>query len=239
MNKKNKKNIGVLIAGFLVLIFIYNQNLFKKFYNIIYINYEDRLSKASGFCSGDSIGYLINLKKKLDFKFNPEVINYEDSVPDSSWAIYDTQLKNNFNYKILLNYPDELSIKFTRAGNYFYSKNTSKHAAGLSGIIFDLKVESIDFNSEIIIYRKNYGSEEKEIIYKDLFNQLILNNELIKIDFNTKKINNIYKPIMLEIKNLNKNQIQHINNIKLLLKNEYDLNNFEIIDSYQNCHYIK
>ena len=109
----------------------------------------------------------------------------------------------------------------------------------MSGIIFDLKVESIDFNSEIIIYRKNYGSEEKEIIYKDLFNQLILNNELIKIDFNTKKINNIYKPIMLEIKNLNKNQIQHINNIKLLLKNEYDLNNFEIIDSYQNCHYIK
>ena len=239
MNKKIKKNIGVLIVAFLVLIFIFNQNLFRKFYNIINIDYEDRVSKISGFCSDDSTGYLINLKKKFNFKFNPQVINYEDSVPDSNWAIYDTQLKDNFNYKILLNYPDELSIKFIPAGNYFYSKNTSKYAAGLSGIIFDLKVENMNFNSEIIIYRKNYGSEKKEIIYKNLFNQSILNNELIKIDFKTKKINNIYKLTFLEIKNSDENQIQLINSVKLLLKNEFNLKNFEIIDSYQNCYYIK
>ena len=97
----------------------------------------------------------------------------------------------------------------------------------------------MNFNSEIIIYRKNYGSEKKEIIYKNLFNQLILNNEIIKIDFITKKINNIYKPIILEIKNLDKNKIQLINSIKLLLKQEFDLKDFEIIDSYQNCYYIK
>jgi len=239
LNKKNKKNIGLLIAGFLVLIFIFNQNLFRKFYNIINIEYIDRLSKTSGFCTGDSAGYLISLKKKLNFKFNPQVINYEDSVPDSNWPIYDMQLENNFNYKILLNYPEELSITFSRNGNYFYSKDSSKYAAGLSGIIFDLKVENLNLNSEIIIYRKSYGSEKKEIIYKNFFNQLILNNESIKIDFNSKKINNIYKPIMLEIKNLDENKIQLINNIKLVLKNEYDLKNFEIIDSYQNCHYIK
>ena len=239
MNKKIKKNISVLIAAFLILIFIFNQNLFRKFYNIINIDYEDRISKSSGFCSGDSTGYLINLKKKFNFKFNPQVINYEDSVPDSNWAIYDTQLKDNFNYKILLNYSDELSIKFIPAKNYFYSKNTSKYAVGLSGIIFDLKVENMNFNSEIIIYRKNYGSEKKEIIYKNLFNQPISNNELIKIDFKTKKINNIYKLIFLEIKNLDENQIQLINSVKLLLKNEFNLKNFEIIDSYQNCYYIK
>ena len=239
MNKKIKKNISVLIIGFLVLIFVFNQNLFKKLYNIINIDYEDRISNVSGFCSDDSIGYLLSLKKKFNFKFNPQVINYEDSVPDSNWAIYDTNLKNNFDYKILLNYPSELSIKFTPTENYFYSKNTSKYATGLSGIIFDLKVENINFNSEIIIYRKNYGSEKKEIIYKKLFNEIIYSNELIKIDFNTKKINNIYKPIMLEIQNLDKNKIQNINSIKIILKNEFDLKNFEIIDSYQNCYYIK
>ena len=239
MNKKIQKNISVLIAGFLVLIFIFNQGLFKKLYNIINIDYKDRVSKVSGFCSGDSIGYLIDLKKKFNFKFNPQVINYEDSVPDSNWAIYDTELKDNFDYKILLNYPKELFIKFIPSGNYFYSKNTSKYATGLSGIIFDLKTENMNFNTEIIIYRKNFGSTEKEIIYKNFFNQNISNNELIKIDFNTKKINNIYKPIMLEIKNLDENKIQLINNIKLLLKNEFDLKDFKIIDSYQNCYYIK
>ena len=239
MNKKIKKKISVLIIGFLVLIFIFNQNLFRKLYNIINIDYEDRLSNSSGFCSDDSIGYLLSLKKKFKFPFNPQVINYEDSVPDSNWAIYDTNLKNNYDYKILLNYPHELSIKFTSAGNYFYSKDTSKYATGLSGIIFDLKVENINFNSKIIIYRKNYGSEKKEIIYKNLFNQLILDNEIIKIDFITKKINNIYKPIILEIKNLGENKIQHINSVKLLLKQEFDLKDFEIIDSYENCYYIK
>ena len=239
MNKKIKKKISVLIAGLLVLIFIFNQNLFKKLYNIVNIDYEDRVSELSGFCSDDSTGYLINLKKKFNFKFNPQVINYEDSVPDSSWAIYDTQLKDNFKHKILLNYPDELFIKFTPYENYFYSENTSKYAIGLLGIVFDLNKKNMNINSEIIIYRKNYGSEKKEIIYKDFFNQTISDNELIKIDFDTKKINNIYKPIMLEIKNLDENQIQFINSIKLLLKNEFDLKNFEIVDSYQNCHYIK
>ena len=68
MNKKDKKKISILIAGFLVLIFILNQNLFRKFYNIINIDYEDRISKTSGFCSADSAGYLRNLKKKLDLK---------------------------------------------------------------------------------------------------------------------------------------------------------------------------
>jgi len=239
LNKKIKKNINILIAGFLVLIFIFNQNLFRKLYNVINIDYADRVSKISGFCSGDSTGYLMNLKKKFNFKFNPQVINYEDSVPDSNWAIYDTQLKDNFNHKILLNYQDELSIKFTPTGKYFYSKETSKYAEGLSGIVFDLNVENMNFNSEIIIYRKNYGSEKKEIIYKNLFNQLILDNEIIKIDFITKKINNIYKPIILEIKNLDENKIQHINSVKLLLKQEFDLKDFEIIDSYENCYYIK
>jgi len=239
LNKKIKKKISVLIIGFLVLIFIFNQNLFRKLYNIINIDYKDRISNASGFCSDDSTGYLLSLKKKFKFQFNPQVINYEDSVPDSNWAIYDTNLKNNYDYKILLNYPHELSIKFTSAGNYFYSKDTSKYATGLSGIIFDLKVENINFNSKIIIYRKNYGSKKKEIIYKKLFNELIYSNELIKIDFNTNKINNIYKPIMLEIQNLDENKIQNINSIKIILKNEFDLKNFKIIDSYQNCYYIK
>ena len=239
MNKKNKKKISVLIAGFLVLIFIFNQNLFKKLYNIINIDYQDRVSKVSGFCSGDSIGYLINLKKRLNFRFNPQVINFEDSVPDSNWAIYDTKLEDNFNYKILLNYQDKLSIKFMPQGNHFYSKETSKYAVGLSGIVFDLNEKNIDLNSEIIIYRKKYGNKKKEIIYKDLFNQRISNNKIIKIDFDTKKINNIYKPIILEIKNLDKNKRQLINNIKILLKNEFDLKNYKIIDSYQNCYYIK
>ena len=50
------------------------------------------------------------------------------------------------------------------------------------------------------------------------------------------KINNIYKPTFLEINNLNKKKI---NSITLVLKNEFDLNNFQILDNYQNCYYVR
>ena len=65
MNKKIKKNLSILLISFLTLIFIYNQNLFRKVYNIVNLTYEDRISQVSGFCSEDSVGYLTYLKKNL------------------------------------------------------------------------------------------------------------------------------------------------------------------------------
>ena len=239
MNKKDKKNIAFFIAGFLVLIFVFNQNIIKKFYNILKLDYESRLSKSSGFCGGDSAGYLLDLKKRLDFKFNPKVINYEDSVPDSNWVIYDTRLKDNFNYKVLLNYQKKLFLEFFPEGNLFISKNTSKYSSGLVGIVFDLKTSNIKMNSEISIFRESYGDKKKEIIYRNSFDKIIYDNDIIKIDFNTKKINNIYKPVKLQISNLNEAQFQKINKIKLILKNKFDLKNFEVLDAYQNCYLIK
>lgn len=236
MSKKIKKNIGILIVGFLVLIFISNHNLFRKFYNIINSDYESRISKTSGYCSDDSLGYLRYLKKKYNFNFNPTVINYEDSVPDSNWAIYDTRLKDDNTQKILLNYPNKLFLKFKPSAENFYSKNTVKYANGISEIYFDLKVESINLSSDLTVYRKNFGINEKEIIYSNFFDQVIKNNESIKIDYDTKKINNVYKPTFLEIKNLNKKKI---NSITLVLKNEFDLNNLQILDNYQNCYYVR
>ena len=42
--KNLKKNLGVLVIALLILSFIFNQNLFRKLYNIITINYETRLT---------------------------------------------------------------------------------------------------------------------------------------------------------------------------------------------------
>ena len=239
MSKKIKKNVGILIVGFLVLIFIFNQNLVRKFYNIINFDYESRISKSSGYCSYDSVGYLRYLKKKYDFKFNPTVINYEDSVPNSNWAIYDTRLKDDNTHKVLLNYRNKLFLKFEPSVKNFYSKNTVKYSSGISEIYFDLKVQSINLSSNLTIYRKNFGIKEKEIIYSKFFDEIIKNNESIKIDYDTKKINNIYKPTFLEINNLDKEKINKINSITLVLKNEFDLNNFQILNNYGDCYYVR
>ena len=239
MSKNIKKNVGILIVGFLVLIFIFNQNLVRKFYNIINFDYESRISKSGGYCSDDSVGYLRYLKKKYDFKFNPTVINYEDSVPNSNWAIYDTRLKDDNTHKVFLNYRNKLFLKFEPSVENFYSKNTVKYSSGISEIYFDLKVQSINLSSNLTIYRKNFGIKEKEIIYSKFFDEIIKNNESIKIDYDTKKINNIYKPTFLEINNLDKEKINKINSITLVLKNEFDLNNFQILNNYGDCYYVR
>ena len=239
MSKNIKKNVGILIVGFLVLIFIFNQNLVRKFYNIINFDYESRISKSGGYCSDDSVGYLRYLKKKYDFKFNPTVINYEDSVPNSNWAIYDTRLKDDNTHKVFLNYRNKLFLKFEPSVKNFYSKNTVKHSSGISEIYFDLKVQSINLSSNLTIYRKKFGIKEKEIIYSKFFDEIIKNNESIKIDYDTKKINNIYKPFFLEINNLDKEKINKINSITLVLKNEFDLDNFQILNNYGDCYYVR
>ena len=164
MNKKIKKNLYVLLISFLTLIFIYNQNLFRKIYNLSINDYQNRLSQASGFCSKDSAGYLVYLKKKFNFNFNPAIYNYEDSVPDSNWPIYDNRLKNNLNHKILLNYKEQPELVFYPYENYFYTKNTFKYGEALSEIFFDLKVPAININSNLVLYTREYGTNKKEII---------------------------------------------------------------------------
>jgi len=227
-----------LLISFLTLIFIYNQNLFRKIYNLSINDYQNRLSQASGFCSKDSAGYLVYLKKKFNFNFNPAIYNYEDSVPDSNWPIYDNRLKNNLNHKILLNYKEQPELVFYPYENYFYTKNTFKYGEALSEIFFDLKVPAININSNLVLYTREYGTNKKEIIYDKPFNELVNNQKKIKFSINKIKVNSvIYKKIFLDIK---ESEVNKINSIKIIIKNQFDLNNFKILDSYNNqCYYIK
>ena len=238
MIKKFKINFGILIIGFLILSFIYNHNLFIKLYNIFVINHESRLAKKYGYCSRESVGFLRMLKKKYKFNFNPLIVNYEDSVPSSGWSIYDNHNKTDKNHKILLNYPKNLSLYFKPLNKVFYSEGTVKHSDGISNIIFDLKDKHIRIDSKIKIYRKTFNKQEI-IIYEENFHKLVENNQIIPIEFKTKKINSIYKPIFVEILDLSDNQIGKINSIILNLNHEFNLKDFTIIEKFNNCYYVK
>ena len=237
MAKKFKKNFGLLIIGFLILSFIYNHNLFRKLYNIFVIKYESRLTEKHGYCNRESVGFLRMLKKKYKFNFNPLIVNYEDAVPSSGWSIYDNHNKTDKNHKILLNYRKNLSLYFKPLNKIFYSEGTVKHSNGISNIIFDLKDKHIRIDSKIKIYRKTFN--KKEIIYEENFHKLVENNQIIPIEFKTKKINSIYKPIFVEISDLSDNQIGKINSIILNLNHEFNLKDFTIIEKFNNCYYVK
>ena len=238
MAKKFKKNFGVLIISFLILSFIYNHNLFRKLYNVFVVNYESRLTEKNGYCFRESVGFLRMLKKKYKFNFNPLIINYEDAVPDSGWSIYDNRNKTDKSHKILLNYRNDLSLYFKPLNKVFYSENTINHSNGISNIIFDLKDKYIRIDSKIKIYRKTFNKQEI-IIYEENFHKLVENNQIIPIEFKTKKINSIFKPTFIEISDLSDDQIGKINSIIVNLNHEFNLKDFTIIEKFNNCYYVK
>ena len=196
------------------------------------MNYESRLTEKSGYCFRESVGFLRMLKKKYKFNFNPLIVNYEDSVPSSGWSIYDNHNKTDKNHKILLNYSKNLSLYFKPLNKIFYSEGTVKHSNGISNIIFDLKDKHIRIDSKIKIYRKTFN--KKEIIYEENFHKLVENNQIIPIEFKTKKINSIYKPTFIEISDLSEDQIGKINSIIVNLNHEFNLK-----EKFNNCYYIK
>ena len=202
------------------------------------MNYETRLIKRNGYCFRESVGFLRMLKKKYKFNFNPLIVNYEDAVPDSGWSIYDNHNKTDKNHKILLNYPKNLSLYFKPLNKIFYSEGTVKHSNGISNIIFDLKDKHIRIDSKIKIYRKTFNKQEI-IIYEENFHKLVENNQIIPIEFKTKKINSIFKPTFIEISDLSDNQIEKINSIIVNLNHEFNLKDFTIIEKFNNCYYVK
>ena len=177
------------------------------------------------------------LKKKYKFNFNPLIINYEDSVPNSGWSIYDTYNKIDKNHKILLNYPKKYLLNFKPLDNIFYSKDNIMHSNGIENIVFNLKNTNIRIDSDIKIYRKTLN--KKDIIYEGNFHKIINNNQKIPIQFITKKINSRYKATFIEISELNADQLAKINSITLNLNHEFDLKDFTIIEKFNNCYYVK
>ena len=68
---------------------------------------------------------------------------------------------------------------------------------------------------------------------------MIKNNQIIPIEFKTKKINSPNKPTFIEISGLNEDQIKKINGIIVNLNHEYNLKDLTIIEKFNNCYYVK
>ena len=139
----------------------------------------------------------------------------------------------------MLNYTKESFLYFEPLGRIFISNKNAHYQSGILEILFNLKQNKINFDSEILIYRKKEASiDDKEIIYKGYFNQAIFKNVPVSIKYKTEKINNIYKPFYIEMPGLTEKQILKINSITLNLEHKFNLNNLKIIDNYENCYYV-
>ena len=239
-----KKKSQVLVLLILIIICGINTNFFKNFAEVILHKFDDRIVNRYGFCSGDSIGYLLYLKKKYEIKNNPKIINYVHT-PSVNWAIINTKNINKSSKKlILLNYPgSELKINLKKINNslfelsdaYFFSKDKFSKIESIEISNNSNNFKKINWKLDIVTIDK-HGNKK---IAKEFDIENILTESLkIKLDILIEDVNLDDKKLFFEIKNKNIAKIKDLQ-IYLILKNKYILENFEIINKIDNCYYVE
>ena len=239
-----KKKSQVLVLLILIIICGINTNFFKNFTEVILHKFDDRIVNRYGFCSGESIGYLLYLKKKYEIKNNPKIINYAHT-PSVNWAIINTKNINQSSKKlILLNYPgSELKINLNKINNnlfelsdaYFFSKDKFSKIESIEILNNSNNFKKINWKLDLLTIDK-YGN--KKIVKEFNINNILTERLKIKLDILNKNLNLNEKKLLFRIKNKNSTQIENLQ-IYLILKNKYILEDFQIIDKINNCYYVE
>ena len=97
---KTNKNFNIRNILFLFIIIIFfsiKLDFVKNTYFLLSQNFTDRINKVYGFCSDESIGYLLYIKEKYKIINKPKIVNYVH-VPLNDWAIINTK---NINKKVM------------------------------------------------------------------------------------------------------------------------------------------
>ena len=240
---KYKKKKQILLLLILIIILGINTNFFKNLTEVILYRFDDRIINKYGFCSKESIGYLLYLKKKYEIKDNPKIVNYIHT-PNVNWAIINTEIINKNSKKlILLNYPgSEIKINLNKINNNLFELKDTY-------FFFDKfnKIKSIEILNNSRNFRKinwkldvvTIDRSGNEKIVKEFNIKNFLGESLkIKLDILNESLNLREKKLYLKIKNKNIAKIEDLK-IYLILKNKYIFEDFQIIDKIDNCYYIK
>ena len=116
-----------------------------------------------GYCSKDSYGFLVDLKKKYKFDVNPKIINY-DILPSSNWVIYNSSQDFEKKPRIFLNYQKEPSLKFNNLEKNLISEGYVQYTNFLESITFKTKNENFYMNDKIKIYKVING--RKKLVFE-------------------------------------------------------------------------
>jgi len=233
LNLKKKPKFLILLV--LIIIFSINTNFFKNIYEIILYKFDNRTAKKYNYCRGESIGYLLHLKKKYQINDNPKIINYAHA-PSVNWAIINTQKINQNSKKlILLNYPgQDFEQNLFKINNNLFELNdpfffTDKFSKIKNIKIFNSSNNLTKLDLKIQIYTVDKLRNKKNIKIFDVNNNLDM--DLKYLNLNEKKL--FFK--------INDNDIKNFGDfrMKIILKNRYILKDFHIINKYKNCYYLE
>ena len=237
MRKKNKviQNINLnLIIIFLLIIFLIKSDFFRKLYFLNQENYTKRMVAKYGYCTKDSYGFLVDLKKKYKFELNPKIVNY-NVLPSSNWIVYNSFQDFEKRPRIFLNYQKNPSLIFYKSRKNFISQGHVQYTNFLESITFKTKNESFYINDNIKIYKIFNG--KKKLIFKKHVNENIENQKKIYVNLKTEKFNSRWEKFYFELEN--SNHSNKIDKVILNFRNKYQFSDEDVLFSKKNCFYIK
>ncbi len=231
---QNKKTISFFILFIFSIMLFLKTNFLKNLLNILQFNESERIQKIYGYCDGESIGYLKYIKRKYKIKTNPKILNYVHYAP-VNWSIYETsEINNNENHLIILNYPGkEINIELNYYKDNFYELLDSYYYSTLFESIKNIKIKDFtESNIRVELYIKNKSNElivkkKLQILKDNLTHEYPINHKFTDIKMSEKKF-------YLKFYNIKKNT-----KVFVTLKNKYDLADYKIIDKFKNCYFIK
>ena len=235
----HKKNSQTLILLILIIIFSINTNFYKNLYEIISHKFDNRITKTYGYCNGESIGYLLSIKKKYQINDNPKIINYIHT-PRVNWAIINTKKINQKSNKLIfLNYPGSNStVKLKKISNNLFELVDAYFFQDKFSRIENVKILNSSTDSKKLNWTVNVYTIDKLINKENIKTLEAKKNSNVKLKVNLDMNLNDEQKLYFEIDNKDNINLDNLQ-LKVVLKNKYILENFQIINKHDNCYYVE
>ena len=234
-----KKELKIYTLRYFILIIIFfslikSTDFFKKIYFLNTYGYSARIAKNYSFCKKGSIPFLHFLKKKYKLNQKIKTIDY-DINPSSDWVLFNLNNDNIYKDKlILLNYKRQEKIQFLKLKKGLYaSQEIPPHYFTIKKAIFSTNHNINKINVEI----SNRAEDQikillsKDFIFKDQSKEIDLNLDLEQQNIRLGKL-------FIKISN-KENNLKNIEEIKLIVVPNYDLDNFRILEKVDNCYFLE
>jgi len=236
MKLKKTFKINFVILFFILVIFLYKINPIKNFSEIVSYKYPERIESIYGYCGGESIGYLKHIKNKYNIDANPEIINFVHTPP-ALWSIYEAKFNNyKSDKKIVLNYPGEnIQVDLVNLGNNIFEFKDPYYFSTISNSIKKIYSKNNNLKINYLEFYKTSYLNKSNLLKKSKLDQENVGEYNLQINLEEFKIGE-HK---LFIKIISNKIYDKGSAIKLELDNKLNIGDYEIIDNYQNCFYLK
>ena len=234
-----KKKLKIYFLRYFILIIILfslitSTDFFKKIYFLSTYGHSARIAKNYSFCKKGSIPFLHFLKKKYKLSQKIKTVDYNIN-PSPDWVLFNLNNDNIYKDKlILLNYRRQEKIQFLKLKKDLYvSQEIPPHYFTIKKAIFSTNHNINKINVEI----SNRAEDQikillsKDFIFKDQSKEIDLNLDLEQQNIRLGKL-------FIKISN-KENNLKNIEEIKLIVVPNYDLDNFRILEKVDNCYFLE